>query len=133
MQPYYRQMVRAYRPHTSSIDHRKDRTVWKKYELKIDGLYKNIYYPLMIKFTFQRSFWDDRNRTAAWPKVPRPRVEWSRHQRSTLLSPRFFQEDECLAVNTAKEYGEDYTCRATNSFGLMETVTTAIATKLMVL
>ena len=62
---------------------------------------------------------------------PRPRVEWSRHQRSTLLSPRFFQEDECLAVNTAKEYGEDYTCRATNSFGLTETVTTAIATKLM--
>ena len=37
---------------------------------------------------------------------PRPRVEWSRHQRSTLLSPRFFQEEGCLAVNTAKEYGE---------------------------
>ena len=62
---------------------------------------------------------------------PRPRVEWSRHQRSTLLSPWFFQEYGCLAVNTAKEYGEDYTCRATNSFGLTETVTTAIVTKLM--
>ena len=62
---------------------------------------------------------------------PRPRVEWTRHQRSTLFSP-FFQEDGCLAVNTAKAHGEeDYICRATNSFGLTETVTTVIATKLM--
>ena len=59
---------------------------------------------------------------------PRPRVEWTRHQRSTLFSP-FFQEDGCLAVNTAKAHGEeDYICRATNSFGLTETVTTVIAT-----
>ena len=28
---------------------------------------------------------------------PRPKVEWTRHQRSTLFSP-FFQEDGCLAV-----------------------------------
>ena len=62
---------------------------------------------------------------------PRPKVEWTRHQRSTLFSP-FFQEDGCLAVNTAKAHGEeDYICRATNSFGLTETVTTVIATKLM--
>ncbi|RMX55768.1 hypothetical protein pdam_00020914, partial [Pocillopora damicornis] len=62
---------------------------------------------------------------------PRPQVEWTRHQRSTLLSP-FFQEDGCLAVNTAKAHGEeDYICRATNSFGLTETVTTVIATKLI--
>ena len=62
---------------------------------------------------------------------PRPKVEWARHQRSTLFSP-FFQEDGCLAVNTAKAHGEeDYICRATNSFGLTETVTTVIATKLM--
>ncbi|RMX55767.1 hypothetical protein pdam_00020913 [Pocillopora damicornis] len=55
---------------------------------------------------------------------PRPRVEWTRHQRSTLFSP-FFQEDGCLAVNTAKAHGEeDYICKATNSFGLTETVTT---------
>ena len=61
---------------------------------------------------------------------PRPKVEWTRHQRSTLFSP-FFQEDGCLAVNTAKAHGEeDYICRATNSFGLTETVTTVIATKL---
>ena len=44
----------------------------------------------------------------------------------------FFQEDGCLAVNTAKAHGEeDYICRATNSFGLTETVTTVIATKLI--
>ena len=62
---------------------------------------------------------------------PRPKVEWTRHQRSTLFSP-FFQEDGCLAVNTAKAHGqEDYICRATNSFGLTETVTTVIATKSM--
>ena len=62
---------------------------------------------------------------------PRPKVEWTRHQRSTLFSP-FFQEDGCLAVNTAKAHGEeDYICRATNCFGLTETVTTVIATKLM--
>ena len=62
---------------------------------------------------------------------PRPKVEWTRHQRSTLFSP-FFQEDGCLAVNTAKAHGEeDYICRATNSFGLTETVTTVIASKLM--
>ena len=62
---------------------------------------------------------------------PRPKVEWTRHQRSTLFSP-FFQEDGCLAVNTAKAHGEeDYICRAINSFGLTETVTTVIATKLM--
>ena len=62
---------------------------------------------------------------------PRPKVEWTRHQRSTLFSP-FFQEDGCLAVNTAKAHGEeDYICRATNSFGLTETVTTVIATKLI--
>ena len=60
---------------------------------------------------------------------PRPKVEWTRHQRSTLFSP-FFQEDGCLAVNTAKAHGEeDYICRATNR--LTETVTTVIATKLM--
>ena len=61
---------------------------------------------------------------------PRPKVEWSRHQISTLFSP-FFQEDGCLAVNTTKAHGEeDYICRATNSFGLSETTTTVIATKL---
>ena len=52
---------------------------------------------------------------------PRSKVEWSRHQRSTLFSP-FFQEDGCLAVKTTKAHGEeDYICRATNSFGLSET------------
>ena len=62
--------------------------------------------------------------------LPRPKVEWARHQRSTLFSP-FFQEDGCLAVNTAKTHDEeDYVCRATNSFGLSETITTVIATKL---
>ena len=61
---------------------------------------------------------------------PRPKVEWTRHQRSTLFSP-FFQEDGCLAVNTAKTHDEeDYICRATNSFGLSETITTVTATKL---
>ena len=60
--------------------------------------------------------------------LPRPKVEWARHQRSTLFSP-FFQEDGCLAVNTAKTHDEeDYVCRATNSFGLSETITTVIAT-----
>ena len=61
---------------------------------------------------------------------PRPKVEWTRHQRSTLFSP-FFQEDGCLAVNTAKTHDEeDYVCPATNSFGLSETITKVIATKL---
>ena len=61
---------------------------------------------------------------------PRPKVEWSMYQISTLSSP-FFQEDGCLAVNTTKAHGEeDYIRRATNSFGLSETTTTVIATKL---
>ena len=57
---------------------------------------------------------------------PRPRIEWSRAQQSSDLPP-VFQENGCLEVTSAKDsnYG-DYICRATNRFGLAETLTTVI-------
>lgn len=57
---------------------------------------------------------------------PRPMIEWSRAQQSADL-PLGFQQNGCLEVKTIKEKSDgDYTCRATNRFGVAETTTTVI-------
>lgn len=57
---------------------------------------------------------------------PRPMIEWSRAQQSADL-PLAFQQNGCLEVKTIKEKSDgDYTCRATNPFGVAETTTTVI-------
>lgn len=62
---------------------------------------------------------------------PRPRIEWSRAQQSSDLSPAL-QENGCLKVNTVKKNSDgDYICRATNRFGLVETTTTVITVPLI--
>ena len=61
---------------------------------------------------------------------PRPRIEWSRAQQSSDLSPAF-QENGCVEVNTVKENSAgDYICRSTDRFGLVETLTTVAAVPL---
>ena len=52
---------------------------------------------------------------------PRPNVEWFQVKKSCV----FFQEDGCLLIEMGEE-NVDFICRAKNSFGLVETKTTAI-------
>ncbi|KAL9962314.1 hypothetical protein ACROYT_G031402 [Oculina patagonica] len=57
---------------------------------------------------------------------PLPNVQWSRADQSTLA----FQENGCLEINTVRYKSDgDYICRATNRYGLAETATTVIVTK----
>ena len=60
---------------------------------------------------------------------PRPKVEWSRAQRSSVSFP-VSQEAGCLVLNTAEENVEgDYICQATSSIGSAVTKTTVILTR----
>ena len=62
---------------------------------------------------------------------PRPRIEWLRAQQSSDSTPAF-QEKRCLEVNTAKEKRDgDYICRATNPFGIAESVTAVVVPDLI--
>ena len=57
---------------------------------------------------------------------PPPKIEWSRAQ-SSPNAIVLFQENGCLAINTAKVKPiESYICRATNSYGVTQTTTTFI-------
>ena len=57
---------------------------------------------------------------------PPPKIEWSRAQ-SSPNAIVLFQENGCLAINTAKvKPVESYICRATNSYGVTQTTTTFI-------
>ncbi|RMX45209.1 hypothetical protein pdam_00021082 [Pocillopora damicornis] len=56
---------------------------------------------------------------------PRPNVEWFQVKKSSVLYP-VLQEDGCLLIEMGEE-NVDFICRAKNSFGLVETKTTAIA------
>ncbi|KAL9962323.1 hypothetical protein ACROYT_G031414 [Oculina patagonica] len=62
---------------------------------------------------------------------PPPSIEWLRAQESSH-STLAFHESACLEVNTAKEIREEhYICRATNQFGIKETVTAVVITNLI--
>ena len=56
---------------------------------------------------------------------PRPNVEWFQAHKYSVSFP-VSQEDGCLQIKMGEE-NVDFICRAKNSFGLVETKTTAIA------
>ena len=59
---------------------------------------------------------------------PPPKIEWSRAGWSTY-SRLFLQQKGCVTINTAKEDGHgSYTCRASNSYGVAQTITTVTVT-----
>ena len=57
-----------------------------------------------------------------------PKIEWSRAGWSTY-SRLFLQQKGCVTIDTAKEDGHgSHTCRATNSYGVAQTITTVTVT-----